>query len=276
MKSRVWIALALALMLVLAACGDSTSDTTEAEPVATTQATTAPTEPEPTTTTAAPTTTTTEPMVEVGSAELPIKVLFVPSVSAEEIIAGGELLDEVLTAATGLEFEVSVGSSYAATIEEMCASPDSTIGFIPANGYVLANDLCGVDMQLKSERFGYDVYWTQFIVPRDSDVTSVEDLAGKKWAYPDATSTSGFLLPSGLFTSLGIEVGESFEAGGHSAVARAIYNGEADFGTSPIATSSVPTRQWASSGRVTWFVVTSRFATPVATSARKRRTSWRR
>ena len=77
MKSREWIALALALMLVLAACGDSTSDTTEAEPVATTQATTAPTEPEPTTTTAAPT-TTTEPMVEVGSADLPIKVLFVP------------------------------------------------------------------------------------------------------------------------------------------------------------------------------------------------------
>ena len=231
MKSRVWIALALALMLVLAACGDSTSDTTEAEPVATTQATTAPTEPEPTTTTAAPTTTTTEAMIEVGSAELPIKVLFVPSVSAEEIIAGGELLDEVLTAATGLEFEVSVGSSYAATIEEMCAAPDSTIGFIPANGYVLANDLCGVNMSLKSERFGYDVYWTQFIVPRDSDIESIEDLAGKKWAYPDATSTSGFLLPSGLFTSLGLEVGESFEAGGHSATARAVYNGEADFGT---------------------------------------------
>ena len=30
---------------------------------------------------------------------------------------------------------------------------------------------------------------------------------------------------------LGIEVGESFEAGGHSATARAIYNAEADFGT---------------------------------------------
>ena len=80
----------------------------------------------------------------------------------------------MLTAATGLEFEVSVGSSYAATIEEMCAAPDSTIGFIPANGYVLANDLCGVNMALKSERFGYDVYWTQFIVPRDSDIASIE------------------------------------------------------------------------------------------------------
>ena len=170
-------------------------------------------------------------MAEVGSAELPIKVLFVPSVSAEEIIAGGELLDAALTDATGLEFEVSVGSSYAATIEEMCASRDRTIGFIPAQGYVLANDLCGVEMVLKSERFGYPIYWAQFIAPRDSDINSVDDLAGKKWAYVDATSTSGFLVPSGLFASLGIEVGERFEAGGHQSVARAVYNGEADFGT---------------------------------------------
>ncbi len=226
MRFRIWIALALAMTLVLAACGDGTSDTTEAETTDTTVASVA-----TTTTEAVMATTTTEAMVTVGSADNPIKVLFVPSVSAEEIIAGGELLDETLTAATGLEFEVSVGSSYAATIEEMCASPENTIGFIPANGYVLANELCGVDMVLKSERYGYDVYWTQFIVARDSDIASVEDLAGKKWAYPDATSTSGYLLPSGLFASLGIEVGESFAAGGHPEVARAIYNGEADFGT---------------------------------------------
>jgi phosphonate transport system substrate-binding protein len=158
-------------------------------------------------------------------------VFFVPSVSAEDIIAGGDLLDATLTEATGLEFEVSVGSSYAATIEAMCAAPETSMGFIPAQGYVLANELCGVEIALKSIRFGYDVYWTQFIVPRDSEITSIEELAGKKWAYPDAASTSGFLVPSGLFRSLGIEEPDGFEAGGHSAVARAVYNEEADFGT---------------------------------------------
>lgn len=225
MRGKAWLAVFAAFALILAACGDGDAgdDGDTGETTTTTQA--------PTTTTQAPTTTTTEPAPEIGSAELPIQVVFVPSVSAEEIIAGGQLLDDTLTAATGLEFEVSVGTSYAATIEEMCASPDRTIGFIPANGYVLANDLCGVEIELKSERFGYDVYWTQFIVPRDSAVDSIEDLAGLKWAYPDGASTSGFLVPSGLFESLGIEVGESFEAGGHSAVARAVYNGEADFGT---------------------------------------------
>ncbi len=222
MKFTKVLVLLLVLGLIAAACAGEADETTTTAAPGTTAATTTTTE---------ATTTTEEPMAAVGSAENPIKVLFVPSVSSEEIIAGGTLLDETLSAATGLEFEVSVGSSYAATIEEMCASPDSTIGFIPANGYVLANDLCGVEMVLKSERFGYDVYWTQFIVARDSDINSVADLAGKKWAYPDATSTSGFLLPSGLFVSEGIEITDSFAAGGHSEVARAVYNGEADFGT---------------------------------------------
>jgi phosphate/phosphite/phosphonate ABC transporter binding protein len=169
--------------------------------------------------------------VAIGTEENPIQVLYVPSVSAEDIIAGGELLAAELNAATGLFFEVSVPTSYAATVEEMCASPDKTMGFIPAQGYILANNLCGANVSLKAMRFGFDVYWTQFIVPRDSELQTLEDLAGKTWAFVDATSTSGYIVPAGLFASMGIEVGESFAASSHDAVVRAIYNDEADFGT---------------------------------------------
>ncbi|MEN8041908.1 MAG: PhnD/SsuA/transferrin family substrate-binding protein, partial [Actinomycetota bacterium] len=202
--------------------GDADDTTTTEAPAADT-----------TTTTEAPpeTTTTTEAGPEIGTPDNPIQVLFVPSVSAEEIIAGGEILKGVLEEATGLSYEVSVPTSYAATINEMCASTENTIGFIPATAYVLGNDLCDLEVAMKSLRFGYTEYWAEFIVPRDSDATSVADLAGLKWAYPDAGSTSGFLVPSGMFQSLGIDPGESFEAGGHSATVRAVYNGEADFGT---------------------------------------------
>lgn len=174
---------------------------------------------------------TAPPPAAVGSEEFPIQVLYVPSVSAEEIVAGGELLAEALNTATGLFFEVSVPTSYAATVEAMCASPENTIGFIPAQAYVLANNLCGVTPALKALRFGYTEYWTQFIVRRDSDINTFEDLAGRTWAYPDGGSTSGFLVPSAMFLAAGIEPGESFEAGGHSATARAVYQGDADFGT---------------------------------------------
>jgi phosphonate transport system substrate-binding protein len=168
----------------------------------------------------------------VGSAENPIQVLYVPSTSAEEIVAGGELLAAQLNAATGLTYEVSVPTSYAATVEAMCAAPENTIGFIPAQAYVLANQLCGVEAALKSIRFGYDVYWAQFLVPRDSDIQTFEELAGMTWGYPDAGSTSGYLFPLGMFTSAGIEPGETLETGGHPASVRAVYNGEVDFSTS--------------------------------------------
>ena len=51
-----------------------------------------------------------------------------------------------------------VPTSYAATIEEMCASPSDTMAFIPGLGYALASQLCGVNVAFKAIRFGFPVY----------------------------------------------------------------------------------------------------------------------
>ncbi|MFN2124622.1 MAG: PhnD/SsuA/transferrin family substrate-binding protein, partial [Candidatus Promineifilaceae bacterium] len=128
--------------------------------------------------------TVTETVVEevekapLGSEERPIQVLFVPSVEADAIVSGGEVLAEALKDATGLNFVVSVPTSYAATVEEMCASPDDTIGFIPAQGYVLASERCGVTVGGAAVRYGLSWYAAQIVVPMDSPVESIEDLAG--------------------------------------------------------------------------------------------------
>jgi phosphonate transport system substrate-binding protein len=185
-----------------------------------------------------PTAAPTEP--ELGSEEHPIKVLFVPSVDAQVITTGGEVMAEALNAATGLHFEVSVPTSYAATIEEMCASPADTMAFIPAQGYVLANQLCGVDVAFKAIRRGWGVYWTEFIVRRDSGIETLEDLDGLSWAYPDAGSTSGYLAPLVHMKENGVEPGETVEAGGHPQVVNAVLNGEADFGTTFFSPYAVP------------------------------------
>jgi phosphonate transport system substrate-binding protein len=127
----------------------------------------------------------------------------------------------------------------------MCASPTDTIGFIPAMGYALANSLCGVQPGLASVRFGWNVYWAEFLVARDSDFQTLEDLEGASWAYPDAGSTSGFLYPSALFAELGITVGETIEAGGHPEAVRAVYNGEADVGTAFFSPPLLPDGTWS-------------------------------
>lgn len=182
----------------------------------------------------------------LGSAERPIKVLFVPSVEVDQIITGGEVLATALNEATGLTFEVSVPTSYAATIEEMCASPDDTIGFIPAQGYVLANNRCGVTVGAAAIRNGLSWYAAQYVVPADSEAQSLEDLAGATWCIPDFGSTSGYLYPSAEFAALGIEPGEIIEAGGHNGAMLGVYNGDCDFGTAFFSPPLLPNfeRTW--------------------------------
>jgi len=238
MRKRALWACLVVLALIAAACGggeggedgDTTTTAAAEEP----------------TTTAAPEATTTTAMAEaeLGSAERPIQVLFVPSVDAQVIVSGGEIMDQALTDATGLEFEVSVPTSYAATIEEMCANPGDTMGFIPAFGYVLASQLCQVDVGFKAVRFGWGVYWAQFLVARDSAFETLADLEGASWAYPDPGSTSGFLFPSVALDEAGVTPGETVESGGHPQAALAVYNGEVDFGTSFFSPPLLPEGEW--------------------------------
>lgn len=168
---------------------------------------------------------------ELGSEDRPIQVLFVPSVDADVIVSGGEVLAEELKSVTGLNFEVSVPTSYAATIEAICASPDDTMAFLPALGYVLANERCGVQVGNAAVRFGWSVYWSQIVVRSDSGIETLEDLAGKTWGAPSVTSTSGFLVPSAMLIDAGIETGEIVETGGHTNAMLAVAQGDVDFAT---------------------------------------------
>jgi phosphonate transport system substrate-binding protein len=188
--------------------------------------------------------TVSEEMAPLGSPERPIKVLFVPSVDVDAIITGGEVLTQALEDATGMSFVVSVPTSYAATIEEMCASPDDTIGFIPAQGYVLANDRCGVTVGGAAVRFGLSWYAAQLVVPFDSDIETLEDLEGRTMAIPDFGSTSGYLYPLAMLMDMGIEPGNIVEAGGHNNSMLAVYNGEVDFATAFFSPPLLPNRTW--------------------------------
>jgi len=181
---------------------------------------------------------------DLGTEGNPIQVYFVPSVEAQTITTGGEVMAAALEEATGLSFEVFVPTSYASTVEAMCAAPESSIGFIPAAGYVIANNRCGVQVEAAAVRRGWNFYWAAYIVRRDSDIYTFGDLAGRSWAYPDAGSTSGFIAPSVELQAAGIEPGERVEAGGHNQVVQAVYSGEVEFGTTFFSPPLVPGEPW--------------------------------
>jgi phosphonate transport system substrate-binding protein len=242
MKKSLYLFFAMmtVLALALAACAPATPAPTE-EPAM----------PEPTAVppTAVPPTPTEEPMPAIGSPEHPIKVLFVPSVDANIITTGGEVMATALNEATGLTFEVNVPTSYAATIEEICASPDDTIAFIPGLGYAIASQLCGVDVAFKAVRYGYPVYWAEYIVARDSEFQTLADLEGATWGYGDQGSTSGYMVPTVELAAAGITPGDQVQTGGHNQTVTAVYNGEVDFGTTfysvPLTPEGAPVFSWA-------------------------------
>lgn len=210
----VLFGLVVAMSMILAACGPAATPT--AAPTVTEPPTAAPTEP---------------PMPAVGSPEHPIKVMFVPSVDANIITTGGQVMADALNEATGLIFEVVVPTSYAATIEEICASPTDTMAFIPGLGYAIASQLCGVDVAFKAVRYGYPVYWAEYIVARDSKYQTLADLEGASWGFGDKGSTSGYMVPTIELAAAGITPGEQVQTGGHNQTVTAVYNGEVEFGT---------------------------------------------
>ena len=256
-RTILFLAAVLVMSLALAACQPQTVEVEVTRVVTETEEVEVPVEVEvevPVEVTRVVTETVVETVVEeveaeeipLGSEDRPIQVLFVPSVDADAIVAGGEELAKELNAVTGLNYEVSVPTSYAATIESMCASPDDTIAFIPALGYVLANERCGVQVGLAAVRYGWPVYWAQIVVRDDSGIESLEDLAGKTWGTPSVTSTSGFLVPSAMLTDAGIEPGEIVETGGHTNAMLAVAQGDVDFATSYFSPPLLPNyeRKW--------------------------------
>lgn len=167
----------------------------------------------------------------VGSEEHPVQLYFVPSVEVAVIMESGDAIADFLESQTGFKFEVKVPTTYAAVVEEMGAAEGDAMAFIPAMGYVLASDTYGAEVALATVRYGWGFYWAQYLVACDSGITSLEELDGKSWAFPDTSSTSGYLVPASYFAKHGIEPGERVVAGGHPQAVTAVYEGQADFAT---------------------------------------------
>lgn len=226
--NRLFLVLSLILVFAMLLTGCKKATEAPTEPPEVVEPTDVP-PPEPTEPPPPP--PTEVPMPDLGSAERPIQVYFVPSVEVDTIVTGGEVLRQALTDITGYEFEVFVPTSYGAFVEGFCAEPEDAMGFPATTAYVVANARCGVDAALLAERYGDAFYYSAIIVPRDSAAETISDLDGLTWGYTDAISTSGFIVPTMWLPAEGVTPASSLATGGHTQAVLAVYNGEVDFGT---------------------------------------------
>lgn len=172
---------------------------------------------------------------ELGTEENPIIWALVPSGETQSILAGADVLADMLEMETGYVFEAIVAADYSGVIEALSSNPPSAhMAALNTFGAILAAERGVAEVGLIAVRRGDPFYGGQFVAAADSGIESVADLAGATFARPDPNSTSGWIVPSIVMRANGVnpdtDLEEVVDAGGHPAVVSAIYNGSADAG----------------------------------------------
>jgi len=175
--------------------------------------------------------------LRVGSFDRPIVFAFTPSQDVARITASGSAMASALATATGLKFKVSVPTSYAAQIESVCAGQTDMAAIASLATVLLVDKGCGTPVlaSLRKDEKGNlaTTYNAQILVSTASGINDLAGLKGKKFAFVDPISASGYLFPSLLVkTKTGLEPKAFFSltkfAGGHDKAALAVYSGEVD------------------------------------------------
>ncbi|KAA3653656.1 MAG: hypothetical protein DWQ04_35125 [Chloroflexi bacterium] len=176
----------------------------------------------------------------LGSAERPIQLLFAPTVNTAVISNRAPAFADFLADATGRNFSVGVLDDEQTVIDMLCTAPVDSIAFLSEIGYVAAADQCDTaPAVLGVNHHGLDWHAGMIVVRRDSGITSLEELAGLRWAVPDE-SLHNYYYFQALFADLGIELGEIVPVQGDNTAMLAVLNGEVDFATGTFVPPVLP------------------------------------
>ena len=166
-------------------------------------------------------------------AQTKLVMAFVPSGESQTILQSGNQVAHLLEVASGYRFESFVATSYAGVIEAMGAGR-ADIGWLNTFSYVIAHQKYGVEVRLVTVRFGLPYYRAEIIAQSASGINSLADLKGKRFAFVDPASTSGYLFPLAGLKKAGYDpakfFGQTVFAGSHNNVVLAVYQGRADAG----------------------------------------------
>ncbi|MBC7538315.1 MAG: phosphate/phosphite/phosphonate ABC transporter substrate-binding protein [Bacteriovorax sp.] len=166
---------------------------------------------------------------KLGTRENPVKIYFTPSVDANSIATNSEHFLKFMEKETGLFYKSGIPSNYIAVVEAF-GSSRADIAVMNSFGYLLANTKFGAEAKLKTLRHGKDYYAGAIYVNANSGIKTLKDLNGKKFAYTDASSTSGYLFPLKIMNDNKIKLANTTFAIKHDNVITMIYQGQVDAG----------------------------------------------
>jgi phosphate/phosphite/phosphonate ABC transporter binding protein len=162
-----------------------------------------------------------------------VKFGFTPVLGASQTRAEFEPLMAYLSDAIGRKVVLSVASDYGSLRTQM-ESGAVDIGSFSPFAYVDAARGGGVRIIAQSLIEGSGAYRGLIIVRRDSGIASLEGLAGKRFAFVDPKSASGYVYPRAMLLEKGIHADTGFSevvfAGDHRKVIAAVLGRRVDGG----------------------------------------------
>lgn len=171
----------------------------------------------------------TSKKAELGTADNPVKLFFTPSIDAKVIEDNSKVFKDYLEKHTPYKFQVAIPQSFVAVVEAF-GTKRADVCTINTFGYILAHEKYGAEARLMVLRNGSATYQSQFLARADGPVKTLADIKGKKMAFVDAASTSGYLLPLKMLRDKGIEPKQTVFAGKHDNVVSMIYQKQVDAG----------------------------------------------
>jgi phosphonate transport system substrate-binding protein len=166
---------------------------------------------------------------ELGTEANPVKLFFTPSIDAKVIETNSLTFKAFLEKTTPYKYEINLPQSFIAVVEAF-GTKRADIAAMNSFGYVLAHKKYGTEARMTVLRHGSSTYQSQFIVKADGNIKAVADLAGRRMAFVDPASATGYLLPLKTLKDKKIEPKETVFAMKHDSVVSMVYQGQVDAG----------------------------------------------
>lgn len=145
-------------------------------------------------------------------------------------VAKNEALGNLIEKRTGIRVKTYSGVSNADLVQKM-ASGKIDFAFLSSLAYVELEQKTPVKVLLKKVwEQGY--YYSVLLTKKSSKLKKVADIKGKRIAFVDEKSASGFLYPQALLAELGLDAEKDFKSvvfsGSHDKSAELLRRGEVD------------------------------------------------
>ncbi|MEQ8220737.1 MAG: phosphate/phosphite/phosphonate ABC transporter substrate-binding protein [Candidatus Eremiobacterota bacterium] len=174
---------------------------------------------------------TPKPSVKAGHS---LKMVYIAGGGKHYMVERWQALGDYLSDKTGINIDVDERKNYRNIIEAF-QKKQAHIGSVSGLIYVKLKEELNVVPVVKTVEKGKDVYKSFIVVRKDSGLKNFDDLRGKKFAFVDKQSTSGYLFPRVMMADLGVTKLEDYFSrvvflDDHLSSIISVYNGYVDGG----------------------------------------------